>query len=104
MTAIVTFVTPKGIGSIHAPTVGAIRIREDVTVPDVTSAAAEDGEVVVVGNSEATMIMVAFGKVPDASAMSSTENTSAGYPVPAGSNSVPFAVKQGDLIDIKATP
>jgi hypothetical protein len=102
MAVVVSFIRPKGVGSIDAPGIGDIRIREDITPPGTTTATAQDGEVVIVGNAEATMVAVAHGTTPDAAAPASTNATSAGCPVAAGAVSDPFVPATGSKINIKA--
>lgn len=102
MTVVVSFIRPKGVGSVDAPGVGSIRIREDITIPGTTTATVEDGEVVIVGNGETSMVAVAHGITPDAAAAESTHETSAGYPVAAGTVSDPFVPDTGAKINIKA--
>ena len=102
MTVVVCFVTPKGIGSAHAPGIGDVRVREDITVPGSTTATAAEGEVVIIGNGEAAMVAAAFGSVPDADATDETSSTSAGFPVAAGSVTGGIVVREGDKVNIKA--
>lgn len=102
MAVIVSFIRPKGVGSVNAPGIGSVRIREDITVPGTTTATVEDGEIVIIGNNEATMVAVAHGTTPNAAATASTTATSAGYPVAAGAVSDPFVPDTGAKINIKA--
>jgi hypothetical protein len=102
MAAHVIFFSPRGIGSIDAPGVGDVRLREAVTVPGVTTGTAKAGEVVVIANEGGATILVAHGKAPDAAATTSTSNTTAGFPVLKESFSPPFLPAVGSKIDIKA--
>lgn len=101
MTVVVSFVTPKGIRSVHAPGIGAVRIRENITIPGTTTATLLDGEIAVIGNGENSMVAVAFGTSPNADAVASTAATSAGVAIPAG-QSVAIAPNAGDKINVKA--
>lgn len=102
MAVIVSFVRPKGVGSVNAPGIGSVRVRENVTVPGTTTATVQDGEIVIIGNNETTMVAVAHGTTPDAAAAASTSATSAGFPVAAGAVSDPFVPDTGAKINIKA--
>lgn len=85
MSVIVTFVSVKGIGSIHAPGISDARVREELELGATdTTAETEEGEVVYVLNNETSAVLVAFGSNPDASAAVKTSATSVGVPVPAG--------------------
>lgn len=102
MTVTVCFFTPQGIGSVAAPGVGHVRIREDITIPGTTTAAAVPGELVMVCNGEADTVAVALGLTPDGNATAANEKTSAGFPVAAGSVSMPFTTRVGDKVSVKA--
>lgn len=85
MSVIISFCKTKGIrGNSGNPAIASVRIREDEALDGVTTATVEDGEVVLIGNNETSMISVAFGTTPDADATAATALTSAGVPVPAG--------------------
>ena len=100
MTVVVSFVRPKNIYS--ASGIGSVRVREILTVGGTATAGAEDGEMIVVGNGETSMIAAAFGTTPDAAALTKTTATSAGMPIPAGSQSYPIFPTAGDKINVKA--
>lgn len=100
MAVVVSFMTPGAIGSISAPGIGQVRAMEVVTVPGTTTATVREGEVVMIGNAEATMILAAHGTTPDGQAVASTPATSAGYPIPAG-GLWPVVPRAGDKINIK---
>ncbi len=102
MTITVSFCSPAGIGSVHAPGIGRVRAREDLVVGGTTSSSAAEGEVVLVFNSEATPVAVAFGTAPDAAAVIETGGTSAGLIVPEGTMGVPLMVARGWKINVKA--
>lgn len=102
MAVIVSFVTPKGIGSVDAPGIGSVRVREDLTAPASTTATAEDGEVAMIANGETSMVAVAFGTTPDADATAETGSTSAGFGVPAATVAIIAGLKEGDKISVKA--
>lgn len=78
------------------------RVRETVALSSTTSAAAQDGEFAVVGNTESSMILVARGTTPDAAATAATSDTTAGFPLAAGQVSDPIAMAAGDKISVKA--
>jgi hypothetical protein len=102
MTVHVLFMSTRGIGSVDSPGLGTVRLREVVTVPGVTDGQAEEGEIVMVVNEEATSILVAHGLDPDASTLERTEASSAGFPVPAARYSMPIVTGRGDKVSIKA--
>lgn len=101
MTVFVSFVKPVGMGSIHAPGIGTIRVRESLTIPNSTTAAFADGETAIVVNGESGYIAVAFGTAPDASAAAETAATTAGVVIPAG-GSFPIVGPVGAKINVKA--
>lgn len=103
MSVIVSFATPKGIGSVHAPGIGAVRTMEVVAADAASTAAAEEGEVAVITNGEATPMLVAFGTTPDGDAAASTAATSAGVGVAAGAVLI-LPVKEGDKVGVAAVP
>lgn len=99
MTVVVSFVKPQGAGVIG---MGKVRVRENITIPGTTTATAQEGEIVIVGNAETTMVAVAWGTTPDAAALAETAATSAGVCVGAGAVSYPVQPKIGDKINVKA--
>lgn len=101
MAVVVCFITTRGVGSIDTPGVGFVRVRENIALNGTTTAIVQDGEVVVVGNAENSMVVAAFGTTPDASALVATADTSAGYPIPSGSISDPFMPPVGSKINVK---
>lgn len=101
MPVLVSFVTPKGIGSVDAPGIGSCRVSEVVALDSVSSNAAEDGEIVLLGSSETNIVRGAHGKTPDAAASAKTEGTSAGYPVTPGQVTV-VVPNTGEKISVKA--
>lgn len=101
MTVVVSFITPKGIGSVDAPGVGRVRIRENLAVGGTTVASALQGEVVIIGNGETSMIAAAFGTTPDAAATAETVATSAGVPIASASIGVPLMPAAGDKVNVK---
>lgn len=85
MSVIVSFVSVKGAGSVHAPAVSDVRVRETLALGGTdTSAMTEEGELVFVLNNETSAVLVAFGSNPDASLAAKSSVSSAGVPVPAG--------------------
>jgi hypothetical protein len=101
LTVVVSFIRQAARG-LEASGVGKVRVRENITVPGTTTATLQDGELVLIGNNEASMVAAAFGTTPDADALVSTTATSAGMPVPAGAVAYPIIPAVGDKINIKA--
>ena len=102
MAVLVSFVSIKGIGSNNAPGIGGVRITESLALDGTTTATVNEDEVVMIGNAEAAMVRIAFGRTPNAAAAASTEATSAGFPVGAGQTSMILMAKEGDKINAKA--
>lgn len=100
MTVVVSFVKPKGIGSVHAPGVGTVRIRENIALPGTTTGTLAEGEVALVANAETSMVAAALGTTPDAAATASTVATQAGVGVGAG-QSMTFNGAVGDKVNVK---
>jgi hypothetical protein len=100
MSVVVSFIAPQGMGTVNAPGIGACRVKEVITVPGTTTAAALAGEVVLICNGENSTVLAANGTAPDAQAGASAAATSAGYPIPVGCI-VPVVPKAGDKINIK---
>lgn len=100
MTVVVSFVRHAAKGT-EVSGVGAVRIRENITIPGTTTATAQDGEMIIIGNAETSMVAVAFGSTPDAAALVSTSATSAGMPVPAGAVGFPIIPAVGNKINVK---
>lgn len=98
----VTFFTPKGVGSIHAPGIGAVRAREALALDGTTTAASRDGESILVFNAEASAVLVAFGPTPDAAATAEGAATSAAVPIAAGQWSQPLMAPAGSKVAAKA--
>jgi|SRR5690606_41277768 len=103
MSVIVSFATPKGIGSIHAPGIGAVRAMEVLAADTPSTEVAEEGEVAVITNAEADPIVVAFGPDPDGDAAASDADTSAGVGIAAG-QTVTLVVAKGDAVAYAAVP
>lgn len=101
MTVVVSFIKSVS-GGVNASAVGECRVRENLTVGGTTTATVLNGEMVVIGNAETSMIAAAFGATPDAAATASSGVTSAGFPVPAGQNSYPLLPPAGSKINVKA--
>jgi hypothetical protein len=100
MTVVVSFIKQAARGS-EASGVGQVRVRENIAIPGTTTATLQDGELVIVGNAETSMVAVAFGTTPDAAALAKTGATSAGMPVAAGALSYPIIPAVGDKINVK---
>lgn len=102
MAATIIFFTPKGIGSIEAPGIGTVRIRETLSVPGVSEAVAQRGECAIVYNGDPGVVLAARGTDPDAAALTGTEATTAGVPVPPTMTSIPLVLNAGDKVSVKA--
>lgn len=102
MTVVVSFISHKALGLGPVLGVGVVRVREDITIPGSTTATAQAGEIVLVGNGETSMVAIAFGTTPDAAALAATAATSAGFVVPAGCTSQPICPPAGAKINVKA--
>jgi len=92
----VAFQKPSFAGSDDIGALGKVRASESISAGASGAVASQDGEIAVLSNTEAVAVYVAHGKTPDASATTSTAETSARYCVPAGQNFVPVDVKTGD--------
>lgn len=101
MAVIVSFMRPGGLGSIHAVGIGHCRVTEALALDGTTTAAALDGEIAILVNTEADAVLAANGDTPNATATAFTNDTSAGYAIPAGTM-IPVALKAGDKINVKA--
>lgn len=101
MTVTVSFVS-AGPGANGIVGISRVRVKEVVTIPGSTTATAQAGETIVVGNGESSMVAVAIGTTPDAAATAETSATTAGYPVGAGQVSDPFLPVAGAKVNIKA--
>jgi hypothetical protein len=99
MTVVVSFIRPGGAGVVG---VDKVRVRENVTIPGSTTARAEDGEIVVIGNAETSMVAAAWGTTPDAAATAETSATTAGFCIGAGAVSYPIRPRVGDKVNVKA--
>lgn len=97
----VIFFEAKSMGSMDAPGVGNVRVREAITIPGETTAKAAAGEAVMIFNGEGSPVLVAHGSSPDAAATAATGATTAGAPV--GSNQSLVLVPAVDAkISVKA--
>jgi hypothetical protein len=101
MTVQVSFLTPAGAGSINAPIIGDIRVREPVSVGSSTTATAQAGEVAMVYNGETGPIWIAHGTSPDAATTASTATSSAGVTLGPAERAA-IALKAGSKINVKA--
>lgn len=98
MTVVVSFIKPQGAGVIG---MGDVRVRENLAVTGTTTAQAQDGEIIIIGNNETSMVAVAWGTTPDGAALAKTAATTAGVPIGAGAVSYPITPKPGDKINVK---
>lgn len=101
MSVVVSFIKPKGVGALGAPGIGSCRAKEVLSLTGTSTGASQEGEVIIVANNETTMILMAFGSVPDAQATAETTKTSAGIPIPAGQVGVTIAAPIGSKINVK---
>ncbi len=102
MTIVVSFVKPVVTGVSPGIGIGEIRKREDIALNGTTTTTAEAGEFILVGNAEGSMVVIAFGSIPDADQATADDDSSAGLSVPAGQNSEPLVAKAGDKVNAKA--
>jgi len=107
VTVTVSFVTAGGANSSAGIGIKRVRAKEVVTVPGTTTTTALDGEMILIGNGEASMVAVAFGTTPDAAATSESLSgsslvSSAGFPVGAGQVGDPIIGVAGAKVNIKA--
>lgn len=99
MTVVVSFIKPHGAGVVG---IGNVRVRENITIPGTTTASRLDGEIVIVGNAETSMVAIAWGPTPDAAALAEVPGTTtAGVAVAAGTVSYPIDPRTGDKINVK---
>jgi hypothetical protein len=101
MPLIVSFGKPAYIGSIGTIGLGRVRISETVALDGVSAAAASDGEIAIITNTEASAIGIAMGTTPDAAALNATAATSARTAIGSGQTFV-VSVEAGDKISAKA--
>lgn len=100
MPAFVSFVITNSSGPIGNIT--RVVATEEVAVPGTTTREVQEGESVIVFNSESSDVRVAWGSTPDADAADETDDTSAGLPLGAGSESPVLIPEPGSNINIKA--
>lgn len=100
MTVVVSFITPRGAAD-ESNGIGAVRVRENITIPGTTTETAKAGEMIVIGNAETSMVAAAFGTTPDAAATVQTTATTAGFPIGAGMTSYPIVPPLGAKVNIK---
>lgn len=99
----VSFFIPARFGAVRTEIPAAVRKSEDIELNASTTATLSTGELALVVNMEATAVLVAWGTTPNASATTSTADTTAGVAVPAGA-SVIVAPIAGDKINAQALP
>jgi hypothetical protein len=100
MTVVVSFVKPHTRGGVTG--MGRVRVRENITIPGTTTAALDEGEIVIIGNAETSMVAIAWGTTPDAAATAENfPTTSAGVCVGAGAVSYPAGPRTGDKVNVK---
>lgn len=100
MTCRVMFMAHSGIGGSSAG-VGPVRISESVAVNGTTTASAQDNEVVLIYNGEATGVMVAWGSTPDGATTTSTSASTAALVIPAGQMSEAIVPGAGAKFSVK---
>ncbi|MGJ5032335.1 hypothetical protein ACQR1I_36240 [Bradyrhizobium sp. HKCCYLS2038] len=98
MTVVVSFIKAKAGGVTG---MGRVRARENITIPGSTTTAAEEGDLIIIGNSETSMVAVAWGSTPDAAATAESTTTSAGVCVGPGAVSYPIRPNVGDKVNAK---
>lgn len=104
MTVLVSFLRPSALGGGWAGAgIGSVRAQERVAIGGTTTTTVVFGDIVVIGNGEATMIAVAYGTAPNAD--TTAENlptTSASFPIGAGQVGVPMTnLPVGSKINVK---
>lgn len=102
MTITVSFVRPSELTSYPGIGINQVRKMETLAVGGTTTTVAEDGEFIVIGNDESSMIRAAIGTAPDADATSENGTvTTAGYPIGAGQVSDPFVGLAGAKVNVE---
>ena len=97
----VSFMKPRWAGAVGVMSYGQCRVAETVTVPGVTTAVTQDGEIMLVTSTEAAAVVIATGTTPDAAATAQTALTTAGMALEPLSTQVVYP-NTGDKISIKA--
>lgn len=91
--------TPPGTTGLG---VAVTRAMEVIAVSGTTTTTAEDGEFIIIGNAETSMIRAAIGTTPDADATAQDGTvTSAGFPIGSNSLSVPFCAVAGAKVNVE---
>lgn len=104
MTVLVSFIRPSPLGNGWAGAgIGSIRAQERVTIGNTTVGATVFGDIVLIGNGEASMIAAAYGTAPNADATAEAmPGTSASFPIGAGMVGVPITnLPVGSKINVK---
>lgn len=104
MTVTVSFIRAGQIGSQadRDDIITRVRARETIAVSGTTTETAEDGELILIANSETSMIRAAIGTTPDADAMADNgEVTSAGFSIPAGLVGIPIQGFAGAKVNVE---
>lgn len=96
-----SFMKPSWAGSVGVMGYGKCRLCETITVPGSSTAAALDGEIILVTSTEAAAVVIATGTTPDAAATAATAATTAGMGLEPLSTQI-VVVNTGDKINIKA--
>jgi hypothetical protein len=108
MTVIVSFVKASGMADLAIPNGGTLavsscRVQERLTIGSTTTNVVQSGELVHIGNTEATMIGVAWGTAPDAATTTDNSPTSSvGIPVGSGGAGTILKAPVGAKINAKA--
>lgn len=103
MSVVVSFVKTRNIGpSDAAPGIGRVRATEVLALDGTTTETVQASEIILIGNGEASMILAAFGLDPDADATEETADTSAGFPVAAGTVTGGIPAPEGSKVNVKA--
>lgn len=103
MAAVLSLMTAKSAGA-GVSAVMTVRAMEVLSVPSTSTIVAEDGEIAIILNTEASGILMATGSTPDAQATAATAATTAGQGVPSGLTSPAVLMNQGDKVSVKAIP
>jgi len=104
MTVLVSFIRPSSLGGGWGGAgIGEVRAQERLALGGTTTTTVAFGDIVLIGNGEATMIAAAYGTAPNADAtVSALPTTSASFPIGAGQVGVPMTnLPIGSKINVK---
>lgn len=99
----VSFQMPAFAGSNDIGSIGSVRASEAIAADATGSLTAEDGEIAFICNTGTSVLYIAHGSTPDASATTKTPATSARYAIPSGLGVVPVRVYAGDKFAVASS-